>query len=191
MVNSVYCPRVGFLWGVGIIYSCNESCLCGSPWSSPEVTITRVLTSLSELHFPSSCTRTLITSSPDAHRWDYLSHTHTHSSQSLVLPRLTFLSVLIFRCWIIVFWLWTVSLILDWYLSAFWPSFLPWYSALVSPLISLLPLPTTACTTVLTLIKTVNGSPLCWLIITILSCLVISDQGFMWFFFHTQSHIQI
>ncbi len=140
---------------------CNESCLCGSPWSSPEVTITRVLTSLSELHFPSSCTRTLIASSPDAHLWD------THSSQSLVLPWLTFLSVLIFLCLIIVFWLWTVSLVFDWYLPAFWPSCLPWYSALVSPLISLLPLPTTACTTVLTLIKATNGSPLCWPIITV------------------------
>ncbi len=92
---------------------CNESCLCGSPWSSPEVTITRVLTSLSELHFPSSCTRTLIASSPDAHLWDYLSQTHTHTLiASLVLPRLTFLSVLIFLCLIIVFWLWTVSLVI-------------------------------------------------------------------------------
>ncbi len=87
-----------------------------------------------------------------------------HSPQSLVLPRLTFLSILIFLCLIIVFWLWTVSLILDWYLPALWPSYLPWYSALVSPLISLLPLLTTACTTVLTLIKNANGSLLCWLI---------------------------
>ncbi len=93
-------------------------------------------------------------------------HSHTHSSRSLVLPRLTFLSILIFLYWIIMFWLWTVSLILDWYLPAFWPSCLPWYSALVSSLISLLPLPTTACTTVLTIIKPANGSPLCWLIIT-------------------------
>ncbi len=61
-------------------YCCNESGLCGSPWSSPEVNITRVLTSLSELHFSSSCTMTLIASSPDAHLWDYyLSHTHTHT----------------------------------------------------------------------------------------------------------------
>ncbi len=65
-----------------------------------------------------------------------------------------------------MFWLWTVSLILDWYLSVFWPSCLPWYYALVSPLISLLPLLTTALKTVLTLIKAANGSPLCWLIIT-------------------------
>ncbi len=156
-----------FSLNVVIIWWCNKSGLCGSPWSSPEVAITRVLTSsLSELHFPSSRTRTLIASSPDAHLWDYLSHTHTHSSQSLVLPRLTFLSVLIFLCWIIVFWPWTVSLVLDCYLPAFWPSCLPWYSALVSPLISLLPLPTIACTTVLTLIKAANGSPLRWLIIT-------------------------
>ncbi len=49
-------------------------------------------------------------------------HTHTHSSWSLVLPRLTFLSILIFLCLIIVFWLWTVSLVLDWYLPVFWPS---------------------------------------------------------------------
>ncbi len=147
----------------------NESGLCGSPWSSPEVTITRVLTSLSELHFPSSCTRTLIASSPDAHLWDYLSHTHTHthSSQSLVLLRLTFLCSLSFLCLIIVFWLWTVSLVLDLYLFVFWPSCLPWISAIVSPLISLLTLPTTACTTLLTLIKAANGSPLCWLIITV------------------------
>ncbi len=94
-------------------------------------------------------------------------HSHTHSSRSLVLPRLTFLSVLIFLCLIIVFWLLTVSLVLDWYLPGFWPFYLPWYSALVSPLISLLPLPTTACTTVLTHIKAANGSPLCWLIITV------------------------
>ncbi len=93
-------------------------------------------------------------------------HSHTHSSQSLVLPGLTFLSVLIFLCLIIMFWLWTTCLILDWYLLTFWPSCLPWYSALVSPLISLLPWPTTACTTVLTLIKALNGSPFCWLIIT-------------------------
>ncbi len=93
-------------------------------------------------------------------------HSHTHSSQSLVLLQLTFLSVLIFLCLNIVFWLWTVSLVLDWYLPAFWPSCLPWYSALVSPLISLLPLPATACTPVLTIIKAANGSPLCWLIIT-------------------------
>ncbi len=93
-------------------------------------------------------------------------HTHTHLSRSLVLPRLTFLSVLIFLCWIIVFWPWTVSLVLDCYLPAFWPSCLPWYSALVSPLISLLPLPTIACTTVLTLIKAANGSQLRWLFIT-------------------------
>ncbi len=58
---------------------CNKSGLCGSAWSSPEVAITRVLTSLSELHFPSYRTRTLITSPPDAHLWDYLSHTHTHT----------------------------------------------------------------------------------------------------------------
>ncbi len=65
-------------------HNCNESGLCGSPWSSPEVTITRVLTSLSELHFPSSCTRTLIISSPDAHLWDYLIHTHTHTHTLIV-----------------------------------------------------------------------------------------------------------
>ncbi len=60
-----------------LLYYCNESGLCGSPWSSPEVTITRLLTSLSELHFPSSCNKiTLVACSPDAHLWDYLSHTH-------------------------------------------------------------------------------------------------------------------
>ncbi len=45
-----------------------------------ETMYTQILTSLSKLHFPSSCTRTLIASSPDAHLWVYLRHTHTHSS---------------------------------------------------------------------------------------------------------------
>ncbi len=75
-------------WGMCCDRKCKESGLCGSPWSSPEVTITRVLTSLSELHFPSSCTRTLIASSPDTHQWDYLSHTHTHTliEKSCIAP---------------------------------------------------------------------------------------------------------
>ncbi len=149
---------------------CNKSGLCGSPWSSPEVIITRVLTSLSELHFPSSCTRTLIASSPDAHLWDYLSHTHTHIHRDVLYwPGWRFWAFSSFSVWSLCFD-WTVSLILDWYLPAFWPSCLPWYSALVSPLISLWPLSTTARTTVLTLIKATNGSPLCWLIITVWLC---------------------
>ncbi len=144
---------------------CNESCLCGSPWSSPEVTITRVLTSLSELHFPSSCTRTLIASSPDAHLWDYLSHTHTHT---LIAKSCIAQADISERAHLSLFDHCILTLdCFSCYLPAFWPSCLPWYSALVSPLISLLPLPTTACTTVLTLIKATNGSPLCWPIITV------------------------
>ncbi len=95
-------------------------------------------------------------SSPDAHLWDYLSHTYTHH-EVLYCPGWHFWAFSSFS---------VGSLCFDWYLSAFWPSCLPWYSALVSPLISLLPLLTTACMTVLTLIKAANGFPLCWLIIT-------------------------
>lgn len=82
--HAEYTPKYANFFNERV--KCNESGLCGSPWSSPEVTITRVLTSLSKLHFPSSCTRTLIASSTDAHLWDSLSHTHLIIAKSCIAP---------------------------------------------------------------------------------------------------------
>ncbi len=111
------------------LYKCNESGLCGSPWPSPEVTITWVLTSLSELHFPSSCTRTLIASSPDTHLWDSLSHTHTHTYREvLYCPGWHFWAVSSFSVWSLCF---DSGLFLS-----FWIDFcLPWYSCLSSDIL--------------------------------------------------------
>lgn len=93
------------------LWLCNESGLCGSLRSSPEVAIIGILTFTYTIHFPEALYLAVITS-PAAHH--YLNYLRGHFTltlcKALFLHWLTFLSVLFSLMWIIASYLWPFAL---------------------------------------------------------------------------------